>query len=121
MSTKHGSLSPQALKRLQGGELILKGYDNDTIADIVEVTTRTVNNWRRTLGARNDDLRALVRQNGSGRIPRLDDPQKQELKEIIRGGAIVAGYSQEHWTSKLVAHLIKKKFGITLAPRSVRE
>jgi len=28
MKSKHGSLSPQELKRLQGGELILKGYDN---------------------------------------------------------------------------------------------
>jgi len=121
MSTKHGHLSPQALKRLQGGELILKGYDNDTIADSVDVTTRTVNNWRRTLEARNDDLRALVRKNGSGRIPRLNNTQKQELKEIILGGAIAAGYSQERWTSKIVAHLIKKKFGVTLAPRSVRE
>jgi len=44
VSTKAGILSPQALKRLQGGELILKGYDDETIADIVEVTPRSVNN-----------------------------------------------------------------------------
>jgi len=31
MSTHHGSLSPQALKRVSGGDLILEGYDNDDI------------------------------------------------------------------------------------------
>ena len=121
MITKQGSLLPQSFKRLQGGELILKGYDNDTIADIVEVTTRTVNHWRRVLEAHNDDLRALVRKNGSGRRSRLDDTQKQQLKEIILGGAVAAGYPQERWTSKIVAHLLKQKFGVALAPRSVRE
>jgi transposase len=121
MSTKHGSLSPQALKRLQGGELILKGYDNETIADIVEVTPRSVSNWRNILKDHNDDLCALVRKQGSGRTPRLNDKQKQQLKEIILDGAVKAGYPSERWTSKIVADVIKKKFGVELAPRSVRK
>ena len=52
------------------GELIFKGYDNETMADIVEVTTRTVNNWRRLLHERTDHLLALVRKQGSGRTLR---------------------------------------------------
>jgi predicted transcriptional regulator len=32
-----------------GGELILKGYDNETIADIVEVTPSAVQKWRKKL------------------------------------------------------------------------
>jgi transposase len=121
MSTTHGSLSPQAQKRLQGGELILKGYDNETIADIVEVTPRSVNNWRKALNEHNENLCALVRKQGSGRIPRLNDKQKQQLKKIIVGGAVAAGYPNERWTSKIVADVIKKKFGVKLAPRSVRK
>ena len=121
MSTKHGSLSPQALKRLQGGELILKGYDNETIADIVEVTPRSVSNWRKALNEHNDHLCALVRKQGSGRTPRLTDKQKQQLKKIIIGGAVAAGYPNERWTSKIVADVIKIKFGVKLAPRSVRK
>jgi len=35
MTTKHGSLPEQEIKRLQGGELIFNGYDNSEIADIV--------------------------------------------------------------------------------------
>jgi transposase len=49
MSTKHGSLSPQAIKRQQGVDLIYKGYDSEEIADIVEVTVRTVRRWRKKL------------------------------------------------------------------------
>ena len=57
----------------------------------------------------------------SGRPPSLNDPQKQQLKQILLDGAIAAGYPAERWTSKIVAHLIKKKFGVALAPRSVRD
>jgi len=120
MSTKSGSISRQAAKRLQGGELILKGYDNETIADIVEVTTRTVNNWRQSLNIHNDNLCALVRKTGSGRTSRLNNTQKQQLKAIILKGAVAAGYPAERWTSRIVADVIKKKFGVVLAPRSVR-
>jgi hypothetical protein len=42
MSTNHESLLPQADQRLRGSELILKGYDNETIADSVEVTPSAV-------------------------------------------------------------------------------
>jgi len=121
MSAKHGSLSSQAAKRLLGGELIVQGYDNATIADIVGVTTRTVSNWRRTLNEHNAKLYTLARKQGSGRIARLNDEQKQQLKDSILAGAINAGYPSERWTSRIVADFIKKKFGVTLAPRTVRD
>ena len=121
MSTKHGKLLAQAFKRLQGGELILKGYENETIADIVDVSISSVTNWRKILNAHNDDLCSLVRKIGSGCPPSLNDPQKQQFKQILLDGAVAAGYPAERWTSKIVAHLIKKKFGVELAPRSVRD
>jgi len=120
MNTQHGHLSPQALRRLQGGELILKGYDNEDIVDIVGVSVRAVNKWRKKLNAHNGDLCCLVRKHGSGRIPRLNDEQKQQLKETIIGGAVAAGYPSERWTSKTVAHIIKRQFDVELKPRAVR-
>jgi hypothetical protein len=68
MSTKHRSLSLQAIKRLQGGELILKGYDNAEIADIVEVSTCAVKRWRRKPKENDDDLLCLARKQGSGGV-----------------------------------------------------
>jgi transposase len=121
MSTKQGSLSLQAIKRVQGGELILKGYDNAEIADIVEVSTCAVKRWRRKLKENNDDLLCLARKQGSGGVSRLNDEQKQQLKGTILEGAIKAGYPTERWTSKIIADLIWKMFKVRLAPRTVRD
>ena len=105
---KHGSLSFQKCKRLRAGELILSGYDNDEIADIVEVSVSAVRKWRKKLKDNGDDISVLHRKTGSGKPSTLSEEQKQQLKAIILGGAIKAGYSTDRWTSKIVADCINK-------------
>jgi transposase len=121
MSTKRGSLSSQELKRLQGGGLILDGYDNDEIAEIVRVDISTVRKWRKKLENNDDALTCLCRKHGSGTTSLLTDDQKQQLKQIILGGAIAAGYPTERWTSSIVADVIWKTFDVAMAPRTVRD
>jgi transposase len=121
MSTKHGSLSPQELKRLQGGDLILNGYDTDEIATIVGVSESAVRKWRKKLEDHDDDITCLCRKQGSGTTSLLTDEQKEQLKRIILDGAVKAGYPVERWTSKIVADVIQKTFGIEMAPRTVRD
>jgi len=101
--------------------MILKGYDNDTIADIVEVTPSAVQKWRKKLKEHSDDLCCLLRKKGSGSHGKLTEEQKQQLKKMILEGALAYGYPTERWTSKIVAHLIAKTFEITMAPRTVRD
>ena len=100
--------------------MVLKGYDNNEIADILEVSTCAVRKWRKKLTNNNDDSNCLTRQQGSGRPSRLSEKQKQQLKQIILQGAIKAGYSIERWTSKIIAHVIQVTFNVTLTPRAVR-
>jgi transposase len=114
-------LSTQARKRLQAGELILDGFDNEEIAEIVKVSIRSVSRWRKMINENKEDLCALLRKKGSGKQSRLTDEQKQQLKEIILKGAVTAGYPHERWTSKIVADLVQKVFAITLAPRTIRQ
>lgn len=121
MSKKHGSLSDQSRKRLQGGELILKELEDDEIAYILDVGESSVKRWRRKLKANNGDLSCLARKKGSGRPPRLSDEEKLRLREIILGGAVEAGYASERWTSRNVADLIHEEFDVSLAPRTVRD
>jgi transposase len=120
MSTKHGSLSLQDIKRFQGGELILQGYDNAEIADIVGVSERSVKNWRRTLKANKDNLHALVRKQGSGRLPKLTAKRKSQIKEIVLAGAQASGFADERWTSKRIAAVIRKTFKIDFSASSTR-
>jgi transposase len=121
MRKKQGSLSSQESKRLQSGELILRGYENDEIADIVEVSVSAVRKWRKKLKDNGNDISVLHRKSGTGKPSRLHEEQKQQLKEIILGGAINAGYFTERWTSKTVADCIEKTFGVEMAPRTVRD
>ena len=120
MSTRHRKLSSQAVTRLQGGQLILKGYDNDEIIDIVDASRSSVKRWKRRLKENGHDITCLVRQEGSGRHPKLNDAQKQQLKDILLAGAIAAGYPGERWTSKIVADVILKTFGVKMASRTAR-
>lgn len=121
MATKHKNISSQTVTRLQGGQLILKGYDNDEIIDVVDASRSAVKSWKRKLKDNNNDLACLVRKEGSGRHSKLNNVQKQQLKEIILAGAVAAGYPTERWTSKIVADLILKTFGVTMAARTVRD
>ena len=120
MSSKHGSFSDQSRKRLQGGELILKGFDDNEIAFILDVDSSSVWRWRKKLRDNNDDLSSLARKKGSGRPPGLSDDEKQRLKEIILAGAVEAGYPTERWTSRNVADLIRNEFGVEMTSRNVR-
>jgi len=112
MRKKHGSLSPQEIKRLQGGEMILNELDDDEIALALSVSVSSVRNWRRTLKHHNHDLHSLVRKKGSGYTAKLSAEQKQQVKDIVLAGAKAFGYPDERWTTKRVAAMIRQTFNI---------
>ena len=89
MDTLHGSLSKQAARRLQAGELVLRGFDNDEIMEILGVSLSSLKRWRKAVES--DGLRGLARKPGAGRPAGLTQEQRGELKTIIRQGAVVAG------------------------------
>lgn len=119
MSIKYGYLSVQASRRMRAGEMILKGFDDEEIIEALSVSLSSVKRWRAKLKTTND-LQILVRKDGTGRTPLLSEEQSERLKVIIAGGAIAAGYDEERWTSRIIAKLIKEKFDVDYAPRSVR-
>ena len=111
METTHKRLSAQARRRLLGGDLIVRGFTNDEIVEITEASLSSVKRWRATI--QSEGLQGLARKPQSGRPPRLDATQKAELKTILGQGAILAGYLTDRWTTKIIADLIFKKWGIT--------
>ena len=119
MSTTHGRLSRQAAIRLQGGELILRGFDNDEIVDILDVSRSSVERWRKKIES--EGLRGLARKAGSGRSSELSPEQLQELKAVVGQGAKSSGYLTDRWTSRIVADLIRKKWGVGYSRSNVRK
>ena len=99
--------------------MILKGFDDEEIIEALSVSLSTVKRWRAKL-KKSGELQSLQRKEGTGRTPLLNEEQTEQLKAIIANGAVAEGYSEERWTSKMIASLIKERFDISYAPRSVR-
>lgn len=118
MSNKHVNLSDQARRRLMAGDLILRGFDNDEIIEILGISLSSLKRWRKKI--ENGGLRTLARKSQSGCPPKLDDAKRHELKKIICKGARAAGYLVDRWTSRIVADLIRKKWGVHYSHSHVR-
>jgi len=106
METTHGRISAQARRHFLAGDLIERGFDNDEIVDITGASLTSVKRWRTKI--QSEGLAGLARQPQSGRPVKLDAIYKAELKTILEGGAIAAGYLSDRWTTKIVADLISK-------------
>jgi len=98
--------------------LIERGFDNDDIVEILEVSLTSVKRWRKKV--KNGGLAALARKHGTGQFSALSKEQLKELKDIILKGAIVAGYPVDRWTSNIVADFIYKKWNIKYSTSNVR-
>ena len=109
----------EAAIRLHGGELILRGFDNDEIVEILGVSLSAVKQWRRQI--KNGGLHALARKPGSGRDSELTTDQFNELKTIIQQDARDHGYLTNRWTSRIVTDLIRKKWNVEYCQSNVRK
>lgn len=119
MKTQYHGLSRQAFIRLQGGELLAKGYDAEEIADILDVSISTVERWKAKI--EKDGIKSLARQGQSGRHAKLTPEQKEELKALIKAGAVAAGYTNECWNAQRVAALIKTHFQVQYSVKYIPE
>jgi len=119
MSTKQGSISLQAIRRLQGGELLENGYDLDEVVEITGASLSSVKRWKKKINE--GDISALVRQGNSGRKANLTPEQFDELKQIVKAGAVASGFSNERWNAKRVAKVIAERFGVEYCVKYIPE
>jgi len=119
MGTLHRRIFRQASIRLQSGDLILRGFDNEEIMDILEVSLASVQRWRKKVD--NEGLHALARHAGTGREPKLSPEQFEEIKTLLTQGAVASGYLTDRWTSRIVADLIHKKWAVAYSRSQVRK
>jgi transposase len=119
MSTQHGSIFLQAIRRLQGGELLENGYDVDEVVDITGASLSSVKRWKKKINE--GGIAALARKPNSGRKSELTPEECDELKQIVKAGAKAAGYSNERWNSQRVAKVIADRFDVEYSIKYIPE
>ena len=92
------------------------GESPGIVARILGVTPSSLRRWRRL--ARQGD--GLAAKPALGPKPRLTDQQLAALEALLNEGAVAHGWPNHLWTSKRVAVLIQRHFGVRYHPDHVR-
>ena len=70
----------------------------------------SVMRWRDAFQAKGTE--GLKAKPATGRPPKLDSPQKQQLVRLLAQGAVAHGYRTELWTTQRIADLIEQRLGV---------
>ncbi len=108
--------SPEQLqrRRLRAIQLLDSGVRPVEVARNVGADRRSVRRWQAAY--RREGEEALLAKPASGRPPKLTGAELDTLREMLLEGAQEQGYPTDLWTCRRVAHLIKKRFGVTYHP-----
>ena len=101
-----------AERRREGGRLLRNTkLSKAAIARRLAVTRSAVGQWAHDLAA--GGSRALAARTSTGRPGKLSADQLQELDQILRRGALAAGFPTDRWTAARVKAVIEQVFGAT--------
>jgi transposase len=104
--------SPKALerRRRQAVALMKSGISLQEVARRVGVSLTSVCRWRRAVQEHGPT--ALKARPVSGRPRKLEDAQCQRLLELLLRGATAYGFSNDLWTLKRIAAVVRREFGV---------
>jgi transposase len=93
-------------------ELSMTDIATTTVAGVLGVTPQTISRWRRE-GI--SDSKSVPRRVG-GRPRKLTESQLAELASLLSKGATAHGWPNDFWTTKRMAEVIRRQFGVTCHP-----
>jgi transposase len=96
-------------RRLQAGQLLLRGMRQSEVANRLQVSRETVRRWADKVGE--GGLDALRNAPRLGRPAGLGPAQRQALAQLLQQGAMAQGYPGEGWSLQRVGELIERRFG----------
>ena len=102
-----------------GISLLDAGESPQEIADLLEVSERSVWRWQnlwRTRGAA-----GLAAKPGRGRPPKLTDAQAARMLSWIRRSPCEFGFATERWTAPRVASVLQCELGIRMNHRYLND
>jgi transposase len=97
-------------RRFRAWSLKQAGWKQKDIAQALGVSEAAVSLWL-TRG-REQGVATLKSHPGPGPQPRLTAAQREQLRTMLAQGAPAFGYHEPVWTSRRVADLIQRTFGV---------
>jgi transposase len=104
-------------RRLRALDLHEAGWTGKRIADALGVTRGAVSQWLKR--ARDGGREALRRRTAPGATPKLTAAQREQLPKLLAKGAERYDFIGEVWTTKRVAQVIQREFGVQYHPAHV--
>ena len=104
-------------RRIRAWELHQEGWRGKEIAVALKVSAAAVSGWLKR--ARAGGVEALRRRPAPGPTPKLTTEQRAALPDLLARGAEAHGFIGDVWTTKRVAAVIKREFGVRYHPAHV--
>lgn len=104
-------------RRLRAWELHEAGWSGKAIAEALKASQAAVSMWLKR--ARGGGVEVLYRHPPPGRVPKLTAEQRAELPALLAKGAEAYDFVGNVWTTKRVAALIWRTFGVRYHPAHV--
>jgi transposase len=104
-------------RRLRAWELHQAGWSGKAIAEALKASQAAVSTWLKR--ARAGGVAALYRHPPPGRVPKLTAEQRAQLPALLAKGAEAYDFIGDVWTTKRVAAVIWRTFGVRYHPAHV--
>ncbi|MEU1408202.1 IS630 family transposase [Streptomyces sp. NPDC005728] len=104
-------------RRVRAVELFGQGCTSAEIARMLEVSDESVRRWKRLWEEGGTD--ALRRRPATGRPPKLDDAQVEQVRTALEQGAQAHGFEADLWTLERVGLVVERMTGVSLSRASV--
>ena len=102
---------------MRAWELKQQGWKQKAIAAALGVTEGAVSQWLKR--GRAGGVAALRRRVAAGPTPRLSAEQRARLPDLLERGAEAFGFEGNVWTTKRIATVIRREFGVCYHPAHV--
>ena len=109
-----GTDAQLAQRRSRGLSLLVQGKTPKEVAEMLQVTRRSVNRWQHV--AQQPKKKA---PRARGRPRKLSAKQEQRLEIALDQGANVFGYVGNYWTLDRISQVIWQLFGVHYHPSAV--
>jgi transposase len=107
-----GTLSRNEMehRRMLAADDFLTGLSQSRVAVKFRVSRTTASRWHRALTAKG--LESLRKVKPTGRPSRLTSEQQAQIMDVFEKGASALGFTDNHWTSTLLARIIEERFSV---------